>query len=172
MKKVICLSGIGVMLGLGAAVNLPKEYKDYTQARRYCVGRDTKTLPGYVITTWYRNGKPDTILPAVTTNALKTITGKEQNNPLQVQIKKLSEDLKELDQQLQAEIIKYMTASNRAAVAEARVASAKAGLTEERATWQAKYDKASTLLKPVYKLGLDLIDKILAKLDALMEAGK
>ena len=69
------------------AAALTKAQQSYFQNRRICVGRDTTTLPGYVITTWHRNGRPDTKGPAVVTNELKKIVGREQTNPLQADAK-------------------------------------------------------------------------------------
>ena len=63
------------------AAALTQAQQSYFQNRRICVGRDTTTLPGYVITTWHRNGRPDTKGPAVVTNRLQKIVGKEQSNP-------------------------------------------------------------------------------------------
>ncbi len=62
---------------------LSKKQVAYFKSRRICVKRDTTTMPGYVITTWHRNGKLDTLAPAVITNQLKQIIGKEQHNPIQ-----------------------------------------------------------------------------------------
>lgn len=60
-----------------------KEQADFLNGRRIAVSRDTETIPGSVITTWYRNGKPDTKMQAVVTNVLSNVVGAEQNNPLQ-----------------------------------------------------------------------------------------
>lgn len=68
-----------------------KAQKNFFKNRRICVGRDTTTIPGSVITTWYRGGKPDTIGPAVVTNVLHNIQGTVQNNPLQARIAELLE---------------------------------------------------------------------------------
>lgn len=68
-----------------------KAQKNFFKNRRICVGRDTTTIPGSVITTWYRGGKPDTIGPAVVTNVLHNIQGAVQNNPLQGRIAELLE---------------------------------------------------------------------------------
>jgi len=69
------------------AAALTQAQQSYFRNRRICVGRDTTTLPGCVITTWHRNGKPDTKAPAVVTNRLQKIVGKEQSNPLQADAK-------------------------------------------------------------------------------------
>lgn len=68
-----------------------KAQKNFFTNRRICVSRDTTTIPGSVITKWYREGKPDTIGPAVVTNVLHNIQGTVQNNPLQVRIAELLE---------------------------------------------------------------------------------
>lgn len=62
---------------------LTKSQSDYFKNRRICVKRDTTTMPGYVITHWHRDGKADTKGPAVVTNRLQKIVGKEQKNPIQ-----------------------------------------------------------------------------------------
>ena len=72
------------------ATVLTKSQKRFFENRRICVGRDTTTIPGSVITTWYRNGRPDTKGPAVVTNVLHSITGTVQNNPLQGRIAELA----------------------------------------------------------------------------------
>jgi hypothetical protein len=68
-----------------------KSQKKFFENRRICISRDTTTIPGSVITTWYRNGKPDTQGPAVVTNVLHRITGTIQDNPLQSRIAALIE---------------------------------------------------------------------------------
>lgn len=70
-----------------AAPALTKSQAAFFENRRIAVSRDTTTIPGAVITTWYRNGKPDTKAPAVVTNYLHTIVGAEQLNPLQADAK-------------------------------------------------------------------------------------
>ena len=67
-----------------------KSQKQFFKNRRYCVSRDTTTIPGSVITTWYRDGKPDTKAPAVVTNVLQQVQGAVQNNPLQGRIAELT----------------------------------------------------------------------------------
>ena len=68
-----------------------KSQKQFFKNRRICVSRDTTTIPGSVITTWYRDGKPDTKGPAVVTNVLQQVQGAVQNNPLQGRIEELLE---------------------------------------------------------------------------------
>lgn len=68
-----------------------KSQKRFFENRRICISRDTTTIPGSVITTWYRNGRPDTKAPAVVTNVLRAVQGAAQNNPLQGRIAELIE---------------------------------------------------------------------------------
>ena len=89
-----------------------KSQKRYFENRRICVSRDTETIPGSVITVWYRNGKPDTKGQAVVTNVLHNIAGAMQNNPLQARISELSE-------QYQEAVQRYTSAEARAARADA-----------------------------------------------------
>ena len=70
--------------------------KRFFENRRICVKRDTTTLPGYVITHWERNGKPDTKAPAVVTNRLQKIVGAEQKNPVQERAERAEADAKPL----------------------------------------------------------------------------
>ena len=98
-----------------------KSQKRFFENRRICVARDTSTIPGSVITTWYRNGRPDTKAPAVVTNVLHNVAGAVQNNPLQARIAELDE--------------RWSEAVARATSAEARAArldAFKAWLEEQR----------------------------------------
>lgn len=95
--------------------------KRFFKNRRICVSRDTVSVPGSVVTTWYRNGRPDTLAPSVVTNALHDIAGRVQNNPLQDRLAALTDQ--------------YQSAIQRATSAEARAARAdalKAWLIEQR----------------------------------------
>ena len=74
-----------------AATILTKDQKKFFENRRICISRDTTTIPGSVITTWYRNGKLDTKAPAVVTNVLHAVRGAAQENPLQERIAALIE---------------------------------------------------------------------------------
>lgn len=74
---------------------LSKEQAAFLENRRIAVSRDTTTIPGAVITTWYRNGKPDTKAPAVVTNWLHDVVGEEQRNPLQALNEQLRKDVAE-----------------------------------------------------------------------------
>lgn len=128
---------------------LTKEQQSFFNNRRIAVNRDTETLPGYVITTWYRNGKPDTKAPAVVTNMLHDIIGIEQHNPLQV----LVEQWREM-------------ATN----ATARVERVNAALDEKREEYVAKRDAAALpSTKASYQAFIDAIDRIKERLDAAQE---
>ena len=78
------------------ATTFTKAQSTFFRNRRICVSRDTSTIPGSVITTWYRNGKPDTLAPSVVTNILHEISGSVQNNPLQDRITELNGRVAEL----------------------------------------------------------------------------
>ena len=74
-----------------SATIFTKSQRRFFENRRYCVSRDTATIPGSVITTWYRNGKLDTKAPAVVTNVLRAVQGAAQANPWQGRIAELLE---------------------------------------------------------------------------------
>ena len=115
--------------------------------RRIAVSRDTATIPGAVITTWYRNGKPDTLAPAVVTNILHAVSGEEQKNPLQV-----------LNRQLRETAERWHDAATNAA---AKIECVVADLDERRAEYVDKRDAAvlpST--KAIYQAFIDAIDRI------------
>lgn len=136
-----------------AAKVLPKAQRSFFENRRIAVSRDTETLPGYVITTWHRNGKPDTLAPAVVTNRLQNIVGKEQRNPIQA----LADEYKAAAEEWRE------TATNLTA----RVERANAVLDEKRAEYVSKRD-AATLpsTKAIYQAFIDAIDRIKAKMNA------
>ena len=50
--------------------------RQYSEAKRYVVARDFDTVPGHVITTWYRNGRPDWKMPAVETQKVERVVGR------------------------------------------------------------------------------------------------
>ncbi|MBP5510643.1 MAG: hypothetical protein J6Z49_06975 [Kiritimatiellae bacterium] len=83
MKKTALAILCAAIAATSDAAALTKKQADYFKNRRICVKRDTTTMPGYVITHWHRNGKPDTKGPAVVTNRLQRIVGAEQKNPVQ-----------------------------------------------------------------------------------------
>jgi len=135
-----------------------KSQKRFFENRRICVSRDTTTIPGSVITTWYRNGRPDTKAPAVVTNVLKNVAGVLQNNPLQARLEELGEQYREAMSDFQSvmhdTVERYNAATNSLAAAEARAARAdalKSWLVEQR-------DKA--LLESTKKIYQAIIDRL------------
>ena len=143
----------GGLANVNAAPALTKAQQSYFQNRRICVGRDTTTLPGYVITEWHRNGKPDTKGPAVVTNRLQKIVGAEQKNPIQ----ELAERMRQ-----QAEQWRQIATNNAA-----RVERVTAALDERRAEYVEKRDKAALpTTKAIYQAFIDAIDRIKEKLNA------
>ena len=118
-----------------------KSQKRFFENRRICVSRDTTTIPGSVITTWHRNGRPDTKAPAVVTNVLKNVAGVLQYNPLQAR-------LEEIGEQYRAAVQRYTSAEARVARAEAL----KAWLIEQR-------DKAALpTTKAIYQAIIDRLE--------------
>ena len=139
--------------GARTTTALSKSQAAFFENRRIAVSRDTTTIHGAVITTWYRNGKPDTKAPAVVTNYLHTIVGAEQKNPLQA----LAEQLREAAEQWQA------AATNNAA----RVERVTAALDDRRAEYVQKRDAAALpTTKAIYQAFIDAIDRIKEKLNA------
>ena len=124
------------------ATTFTKAQSTFFRNRRICVSRDTSTIPGSVITTWYRNGKPDNKAPAVVTNVLHSISGAMQDNPLQGRIAELT--------------AQYAEAIERATSAEARAArldALRSWLVELR-------DKAIlSTTKAIYQAIIDKIDE-------------
>ena len=95
-------------------------------------------MPGYVITEWHRNGKPDTKGPAVVTNRLQRIVGAEQKNPIQ----ELAERMRQQAEQWQAAAETWQTAAT-------------------------NNDKATLpTTKAIYQAFIDAIDRIKEKLNA------
>ncbi len=142
------------------ATTFTKSQKRFFENRRYCVRRDTETIPGSVITTWYRNGKPDTKAPAVVTNVLHRIAGAEQMNPLQF----VAEQFRQRAEQWQAAAETWRTSATNNA---ARVERVTAALDDRRAEYVEKRDAAvlpST--KAIYQAFIDAIDRIKEKLNA------
>lgn len=162
MKKtalVLTFAAIAAATSAAAAV-LTKQQADYFKNRRICVRRDTTTMPGYVITEWHRNGKPDTKGPAVVTNRLQRIVGAEQKNPIQ----ELAERMRQQAEQWQAAAETWQAAATNNA---ARVERVTAALDEKRAEYVEKRDAAvlpST--KAIYQAFIDAIDRIKEKLNA------
>lgn len=124
---------------------LTRRQQSFFENRRICTRRDAETLPGFVISYWERNGKPDTIGPAVVTNAVQQFVGIEQHNPLQ-----------ELAERFRA------AATN----AQARVERVTAALDERRAEYVTKRDAAALpSTKLIYQAFIDAIDRIKERLD-------
>ena len=152
MKKT---AAAAIILAAVAAVAAPsaltKSQAAFFENRRIAVARDTTTIPGAVITTWYRNGKPDTKAPAVVTNYLHNIVGAEQKNPLQA----LAEQWRESAEQ-------WKTAATNT---QARVERVAAALDERRAEYVQKRDAAALpTTKALYQAFIDAIDGIKQRL--------
>ena len=131
---------------------LSKSQAAYFKSRRICVKRDTTTMPGYVITTWHRNGKLDTLAPAVITNELRGVVGKEQHNPIQ-----------EVAEQMRQRAEEWQTLATNAT---ARIERVNAALDERREEYVEKRDAAvlpST--KAIYQAFIDAIDRIKERLE-------
>lgn len=160
MKRIVAtVFAAALALAAPAAEVLTSAQQSYFKNRRICVGRDTTTLPGYVITTWHRNGKPDTKGPAVVTNELKKIVGAEQFNPIQ----KLAEQYRASAEQWRTAADQWRgTATN----ATARVERATAALDERRAEYVQKRDAATLpTTKAIYQAFIDAIDRIKAMIN-------
>ena len=124
---------------------LTRRQQSFFENRRICTRRDAETLPGFVISYWERNGKPDTIGPTVVTNAVQQFVGIEQHNPLQ-----------ELAERFRA------AATN----AQARVERVSAALDEKRAEYEHKRDAAALpTTKAIYQAFIDAVDRIKEKLN-------
>ena len=148
------VAAAAIILAAVAAVAAPsaltKSQAAFFENRRIAVARDTTTIPGAVITTWYRNGKPDTKAPAVT-NYLHNIVGAEQKNPLQA----LAEQWRESAEQ-------WKTAATNT---QARVERVAAALDERRAEYIQKRDAAALpTTKAIYQAFIDAIDGIKQRL--------
>lgn len=137
---------------IAATPALTKEQSRFLENRRIAVSRDITSIPGAVITTWYRNGKPDTKAPAVVTNWLHDVVGNEQRNPLQA-----------LAEQLRADVAKWHAAATNSA---ARVERVSAALDERRTEYIQKRDAAALpTTKAIYQAFIDAIDRIKARID-------
>ena len=131
-----------------------EKYKEYSNARRYCVKRENVTINGVEkrITYWHRAGKPDTILPAVVTNDVFHIEGKPQNNPLQNVIVGLTNSVALIRAQ-------YLSESNRAERASARTTRIREYLVEQKEA--AKLNTTKLLIQGF----IDKLDEITEKED-------
>ena len=142
---------------------LTKSQAAYFKNRRICVGRDTTTMPGYVITTWHRNGRPDTIGPAVVTNLLRNVVGEEQRNPVQ----ELAERWRVAATNAQAHVERWRVAATNA---QARVERISAALDERREEYVQKRDAAALpTTKAIYQAFIDAIDRMKEKLEVVTE---
>ena len=160
MKKTALVLTFAAIAATSAAAVLTKQQADYFKHRRICVRRDTTTLPGYVITEWHRNGKPDTKGPAVVTNRLQKIVGKEQKNPIQ----ELAERMRQSAEQWQAAAETWQAAATNNA---ARVERVTAALDDRRAEYVQKRDAAALpTTKAIYQAFIDAIDRIKERMNA------
>ena len=154
MKRTALLltfAAIAAATSASAAV-LTKSQADYFKNRRICVKRDTTTMPGYVITHWHRNGKPDTKGPAVVTNRLQKIVGSEQKNHIQELAERMGQS---------AEAWRTSATNNAA-----RVERVTAALDDIRAESVEKRDAAvMPSTKAIYQAFIDAIDRLKEKLN-------
>lgn len=155
---------------VGNATIFTKDQKKFFDNRRICVRRDTETIPGSVITTWYRNGKPDTKAPSVITNTLKSISGVVQNNPLRDRVDILSGKITNLTAQVSSlnlqvtDLNAQVTNLNIiAAAAEARasIAEARAERADRLRSWLIEQRDKSPLqtVKAIYQAIIDKLDE-------------
>ena len=80
VSRVLLAISLAMTAGLCLAKATPTaaDARRYVANRRICVKRDTTTLPGYVISTWHKGGRLDSVV----TNKLHSISGREQTSPL------------------------------------------------------------------------------------------
>lgn len=152
-KTALVLTFAAIAAATSSAAVLTKSQADYFKNRRICVKRDTTTMPGYVITHWHRNGKPDTKGTAVVTNRLQNIVGSEQKNHIQ----DLAERMKQ-----SAEAWRTSATNN----AE-RLERVTAALDDIRAEYVERRDAAVLpFTKEIYQAIIDDIDWLKEKLNA------
>ena len=153
MNKTALLLTFAAIAATSAAAVLTKSQADYFKNRRICVRRDTTTMPGYVITHWHRNGKPDTKGNAVITNRLHKIVGSEQKNHIQ----DLAERMRQCAEEWRTR------ATNNAA----RVEIVTDALDIIREEYVEKRDAAvMPSTKAIYQAFIDAIDRAKEKLNA------
>ena len=111
-----------------SATIFTKSQRRFFENRRYCVSRDTATIPGSVITTWFRGGKLDTKAPAVITNVLHAVQGAAQDNPLEALAERYRVAASDATRRLAKVTEDYMSVSNKAA----RLDALKTWLEERR----------------------------------------
>ena len=151
-RTALLLTFAAIAAATSSAAVLTKSQADYFKNRRICVRRDTTTMPGYVITHWHRNGKPDTKGNAVVTNRLQKIVGSEQKNHIQ----DLAERMRQCAEEWRTR------ATNNAA----RVEIVTDALNIIRAEYVEKRDAAvMPSTKAIYQAFIDAIDRIKEKLN-------
>lgn len=89
MVRIFALIFAAVAVSAAADSVIPKAMKKVSEATRYVHSRDFDTIPGSVITTWYRDGRPDWKKPSVETNVVTIVTGKKVFNPLEDEVQPL-----------------------------------------------------------------------------------
>lgn len=174
MRKTIALAAIA--LAALAHGDTMKEYKKYAESRRYCVSRVVEG--DKVITTWHRNGKPDWILPAVETNALRVITGAAQNNPIQNALAEKTEEARRNWTAYTNQVTQTVAYSNAYVIAARTAEVAQAKVQGEIADLEAKivkYEEYQTkypLLKSVFAAFITDAQNRIAVLRALEGSAK
>lgn len=141
---------------------LPKDAQKFLASRRICVSRDVTSVPGSVITTWYRNGKPDTQLPAVVTNVIRAVHGAAQTSPLADLADRWRQSAESFSNRLVTAYADYASMSNRWELSEQSSAALRATLENSRAEYVEKRDRAAlATTKAIYQLFIDSIDRML-----------
>jgi len=151
------------LAALVASADAVSELRRYSTSKRYVAARDFTTIPGSVITYWYRDGQPDWKMPAVETNVLTIITGRKIDNAIEVardnaikDLEKANADLMRITAELNAEIQKYVNASN-AVVA---LAQWKADRETRAEAVKEEINNSKLLTTTLKKWLTDLVDKI------------
>jgi len=155
MKKIVllaCAASAALCAICGSPIR--EDYREFADARRYVVSRVVEG--DRVITTWHRNGRPDWILPAVETNALKHIAGVQQNNPLQDALERVRAEARANWTAYTNQIIQttaysnaYVVAQRMASIAQAKIQGEIEDLQEKIAKYE-DYQKKYPLLKAVF----------------------
>lgn len=154
MKKAVLIACAASAAFAAFGSPIREDYKEFADARRYVVSRVVEN--GKVITTWHRNGRPDWILPAVETNALKHIAGVQQNNPLQDALERVRAEARanwaaytNQVSQTTAYSNAYVIAQGMANVAQAKIQGEIEDLQEKIAKYE-DYQTKYPLLKAVF----------------------
>ena len=141
---------------------LSKDAQKFLENRRICVSRDVTSVPGSVITTWYRNGKPDTQLPAVVTNVIRAVHGAAQTSPLADLAERWRESAAAYSNRWASAYADYVSMSNRWTLSEQSASALRSSLETSRAEYVDKRDKAALqTTKAIYQLFIDSIDRML-----------